>query len=275
MPQYSAAAVYQACSMAAADPNLQQRLMSAANDVASADVAYDAAASAKAWYTLQDTSFELSGVTKPEAEANYTGRFAKKGSVGKVYYESLRLAARNGLCPLCGLSRATTLDHYLPKARFPALAVAPRNLVPACKDCNFAKKQYVASNAQDQTFHPYYDNVENVAWLGARVRVGPQATVEYFVQDPGGASQILLQRAAKHIEVFGLGDSFASFASEELGFIRPALDDLFVTEGPGAVQQSLLDDARYAAAYRVNHWKTALYRALSQSTWYFSGGFRY
>ena len=50
--------------------------------------------------------------------------------------------ANTGKCPICGIGQASTLDHYLAKTIYPTYAVTPYNLVPVCKDCNFAKSVF-------------------------------------------------------------------------------------------------------------------------------------
>ena len=73
----------------------------------------------------------------------YDGRMAAQGSPGRTIYDAIKLASPNGLCPLCGQRVVATLDHYLPKSRYAALAVNPANLIPACSDCNKAKSDAV------------------------------------------------------------------------------------------------------------------------------------
>ncbi|WP_053161421.1 HNH endonuclease [Streptomyces caatingaensis] len=68
----------------------------------------------------------------------------------------------NELCPLCGISKVTTIDHQLLKGRYPLLAVVPVNLVPACRDCNTGKGEEAPATAEDQPLHPYYDDLFHV-----------------------------------------------------------------------------------------------------------------
>lgn len=44
-------------------------------------------------------------------------------------------------CPFCQAGIPSTLEHMLPKALFPWLAVEPCNLAPACKDCNLDRRE--------------------------------------------------------------------------------------------------------------------------------------
>ena len=83
-----------------------------------------------------------------------------------------RLSTIDGWCmrllklfPKRGGHDPTILSITHPKSHYPALAVVPINLVPACRDCNNAKKTQVPSLPNDIFLHPYYDNVEGEKWL--------------------------------------------------------------------------------------------------------------
>lgn len=51
----------------------------------------------------------------------------KNGSAARKVYDKLR-ASSKGICPLCGIHGVDTLDHYLPKARYPLFSVNPKIL---------------------------------------------------------------------------------------------------------------------------------------------------
>ena len=75
-----------------------------------------------------------------EMKKVYDEKFAKAEAVGRTYYDAIMAQAERGICPICGVRLASTLDHYLPKAKVPTLSVTPSNLIPACRDCNMDKK---------------------------------------------------------------------------------------------------------------------------------------
>lgn len=62
-------------------------------------------------------------------------------------------------CPSCGEEGTpNTLDHYLPKERFPHFAIVPHNLTPMCDICQQAKANDVLDGAGNKIFlHPYFD----------------------------------------------------------------------------------------------------------------------
>ncbi|WP_439856712.1 hypothetical protein [Pseudomonas syringae] len=63
------------------------------------------------------------------------------------------------ICPACGeLGRPNTLDHYLPKGKFPHFSITPVNLTPMCDRCQKEKKEKTNGPNEPRFFlHPYYD----------------------------------------------------------------------------------------------------------------------
>jgi len=63
------------------------------------------------------------------------------------------------LCPACGEAGSpNTLDHYLPKGKFPHLCVTPLNLFPMCDACQQAKGEKTGDGHSAKFFiHPYFD----------------------------------------------------------------------------------------------------------------------
>jgi hypothetical protein len=63
------------------------------------------------------------------------------------------------ICPACGeLGRPNTLDHYLPKGKYPHFCVTPVNLFPMCDACQMAKLEKTGTADEPRFFlHPYFD----------------------------------------------------------------------------------------------------------------------
>lgn len=97
----------------------------------------------------------------------YKNKFSKAGSVGRKYYDII-MAQAQGVCPICGTGTPTNLDHYLPQSRYPLLVVAPLNLIPSCKDCNFNKGTYFSARSIDLPLHPYFDQIQ-CKWLEVHI----------------------------------------------------------------------------------------------------------
>lgn len=198
----------------------------------------------------------------------YTTKFVPVGRPGRSRYLSIRQSAPNGRCPLCSQLPVSTVDHYLPKARYPGLAVFPRNLVPACGRCNECK----LAESSALTLHPYYDAVQAIRWLKCVLLDGNTVSVSFDVWEDVEPSS-LRQRMLNHLEYVGVGDLYRASALSHLCDIRQRLTDMGDAGGPEAVREYLQEELESRCAYRLNSWGTALYSALSTEEWFIQGGY--
>ncbi|HKN75380.1 MAG TPA: hypothetical protein VJW94_09395 [Candidatus Acidoferrum sp.] len=217
----------------------------------------------------------------PEGGANaedfvglYNYSFARKNGAGRWAYDKIKASAPHGICPLCGQRPVSTLDHYLPKESKWMLAITPDNLIPACTDCNFAKRAACPQDEATQSFHPYFDSADESQWLFAQLRrVGGGLFVSFFVRDPEDWTPPRRQRARHHFTVLGLESFYKTQAAEELANMKYRLTRLLKQGGAGTVTAHLRE---VAASYRSNHtnsWQTALYDALAQDAGFCAGDF--
>ncbi|MCE5268403.1 MAG: HNH endonuclease [Planctomycetaceae bacterium] len=274
MPAEDAGQVFRMCIGGVRNAALRRRLASVeANIVADAN-AFRYAASTAMLHTMLPEEDIAGIVSKSEMSDVYTQRMAKKGSSGRPIYDKLLAAPAHGRCPLCGQRTVSTLDHHLPKAHYPTLAVVPINLIPTCADCNRAKTDAIAQTREEQTLHPYFDNIENDSWLEADVIEDVPASLRFCVSPPVDWDESKAARVRHHFKVFKLAALYASHAAEELAGMRYRLKKLFDEADAEAVVEHLWEEAESRAAINVNSWQTAMYRALASSNWYCNGGFR-
>ncbi len=83
----------------------------------------------------------------------------------KLPYSQLeKIRKYNGLvvCPSCGEpGRPRTLDHYLPKDKFPEFSINLLNLTPMCDWCQGEKlAEYITSDGRKRYIHPYFDDID-------------------------------------------------------------------------------------------------------------------
>ncbi|MES2641054.1 MAG: HNH endonuclease signature motif containing protein [Myxococcota bacterium] len=207
-------------------------------------------------------------VTNDEMKALYSDKLAD--GPGRPVYDRLRSAAR--ICPLCGQRVVSTLDHYLPKSKYPSLSVHPRNLIPACADCNKTKQAKVGTISDENTIHPYFDDITSLRWLYARVTRCSPVVIEYFVDPPIGMALDLARRVEAHMVAFGLAALFSTHAAEELTLIRERLLGLRRGSGFAGLRDYLEDEAESRLTPRVNNWNGALYDALARDPWFLESG---
>lgn len=195
----------------------------------------------------------------------YTNQMSKKGSAGRIIYDKL-LAKAKGVCPVCAHGRPDSLDHYLPKTEFPSLCITPSNLIPCCSYCNRSKSDDFPEYAVSQTFHSYFDDFDEIQWLAAEACDTYPITFRYYVNSKIGLSPVALNRIFKHFNDFKLKTLYETQASQEFSFIEHQIEERFLDGGTPEVERHLCECFESAFSFRRNHWKTAMYRALTENT---------
>jgi hypothetical protein len=273
-PAHSARSTFEICISRVRDPGLAARLAAATDSVVAASREFNQAARHGTLHQIVPHDIVVPDVTVEEMEKVYTQRMAKIGAPGRAIYDEIFSASPQGRCPLCTQRAVTTLDHHLPKARFPALAVAPLNLIPACSDCNRAKLTAVPTRAEEVGLHPYYDDLGDEIWLYARVIERRPAAVRFSVVAPATWDPVMAARVSHHFRTLCLATLFASEAAEELINIRHQLTTLSAADPIDGVRRELRRRADSCEVARPNGWRTATYRAWRDSDWFCAGGFQ-
>jgi hypothetical protein len=203
----------------------------------------------------------------------YTDRMVDKKNIARKHYDSIFLSAPNGKCPYCSQRIVKTLDHYLPKSKYPLLAITPINLVPSCSDCNKDKLVDVPTKDEEETLHPYYDFVENESWLKMRIIAHKPLVVEYFVLPPITWNLLLAKRTKFHFEAYSLNILYCIHALEEFENIKYQLTQLFNNGGSIELNNHLLDCFQSRFNSNKNSWQTAFYEGLLNDLQFINGNF--
>lgn len=265
--------VFAACISRIRDPGLKLKMESIAHLVVAASADFDTLAAQTRLHQFVRQAIVGGVVTTAEMEGVYTQRMAKKSAPGRDAYDELFNSAPNGKCPLCGHRTVSTLDHHLPKAHYPVLAVVPLNLIPACGDCNKSKLAALPTSANEKALHPYYDNIDGDRWLFAEVVAGTPAALRFRVQTPANWSAVLADRVALHFKTLGLGALYSAESADELLNIRGQLETLHAAGGAALVETELLERASSCRMARMNGWRSAAFEAFADSAWFCDGGF--
>lgn len=279
-PNNAPQVVYQICINSITDVHLRNRLNLVTNDIVLAANNYAKKAAAKLLFTIPPNNFgnneiALGAVTKKELKDVYSLHMVGRTKPARMIYDSLLLQAPLGKCPYCGFGHASTLDHYLPKTKYPELSVLPFNLVPACKDCNSGKSTAIATTAQEQSLHPYFDHQEFIdeQWLYAEVIQTTPAIIRFFVQAPEHWDDISKARVQSHFNDFKLASRYSVESSNQLACMRDSLASYLELLGRHGLRQHLTIEANSYSRQHNNSWQTAMFQALVASDWYCDGGF--
>lgn len=279
-PNYNPEIVYQTCINSIKNCNLRARLNLATNNIVVEATNYEQKAKAKQLYSIPPNNCKndevvLGTVTKEELKDVYSSHMVEGSKNARNIYDTLLSQAPFSRCPFCGIGQVSTLDHYLPKAKYPQFSVLPSNLVPSCKDCNTRKNVAIATTAAGQSLHPYFDhqNFIDDLWLYAEVRETIPATIYFFVQAPDHWDNISKLRVKSHFNDFKLASRYSIEASDELSSLRSVLTQYQNSLGIVGIRQHLNIVAQSHAGKHTNSWQTAMFRALEQSDWYCNNGF--
>jgi hypothetical protein len=211
-------------------------------------------------------------VTRAELEDLYAKQMSASRGAARSIYNALRNASPNGKCPLCGVGTVAVLDHHLPKARYPDLAVCPLNLVPACDFCNNAKRMRFPKSAGEQTIHPYYDDFTKEQWIFATLDAQGPLVLLFRAEAPAHWPPVAKARAKRHFDVVKLGQSYTSNANDELMPLRDHLTGIAAKKGQAGVHQFLLEEQqRYSV--RLNSWQHVMYQTLVADASFVAGGY--
>jgi hypothetical protein len=122
-------------------------------------------------------------------------------------------------------SRATKLDHFLPKEKFPALSCHPDNLFPCSTDANNGGRKGTTVplelNAQDQAeawFHPRLRSAHEAFILEVSHDEKRQPTLRFVAREAENQPRL------ENLDgVFHLTETWAEYLDDELGLIGNAV----------------------------------------------------
>lgn len=267
-PNVDSVEVFEACISRVRNIDLKNRLEACKAEIRAATDEFESKVVAASLHTILPSDNVASSVTSDEMRKVYTDRMAKKLAPGRGYYDNIMSLPEHGRCPLCAQRIVSTLDHHLPKAHFPSLAVSPVNLIPACQDCNKTKSEGIPTCSESETLHPYYDDVEGFVWLKARIYETVPLTVEIYVDPSVNCPATLKSRLENHFQTFNLDALYSSHSAEELASIEFISKRIFNSGGELYLRDFLTETAESKKAVNLNSWQTALYTGLSESDWF-------
>ena len=280
-PTCSAPELFDLCMLEMSDQGLKDRLTAQKCLVEAEYKKYAVHSGTQTWSQLErakhgkKSQVIVGNLTKQELTDLYSkGMVASKGAARKQY-DQIKLLAREE-CPYCGGcgefvddEGIGTLDHFLPKAMFPAYSVLPANLVPACATCNTGMSSNFPIDANHQPLHPYFDapHFFDEKWTTVTVLEEVPIMVSFDVNAPAGWSEKDKQRVFHHFKDCMLGGRYR---------IKVASDVSSLIDQRKTVHRDLSSDdfreiLRVVAdnvALPINGWKRTLYYGLAASQWF-------
>ena len=208
------------------------------------------------------------GATKEDMRALYEQKFVPEGQGGNYYYEALMLLAPHEKCPYCGQRTVKTLDHYLPKSKYPTYAVTPYNLVPSCSDCNLGKLAASHSIEEEQSIHPYYDDFTDEVWIMAKLIEEEPIAFAFYAGEPQSWDDKKIERVKNHFKEFKLDEVYKSYSGEEYIACENRVKKIYIKGGKDPAIEYLEECIEDKMDIRKNTWQAAMYKAIINSDWY-------
>ncbi|MEV8236410.1 hypothetical protein AB0P23_14250 [Rhodococcus sp. NPDC077669] len=265
------AEVIRACLLRAKDKITAKQILDSVQHFDRAEADFVKAVQLEKLHTLKEPNFKLSTVGPDVLSKQLYELGMVSREEGRVIYEKIRRSA-NGVCPLCDLGEPYTLDHHMPKKRYPLLSVSIPNLIPACYVCNQTKRETVATTPDDEPLHPYYDRfVNSQRWLAAQVL--PDMTVEYYVDPPPAWTPVQANRVRAHVEKFDLLNRYAIRFSNRISNIRQIIEMNFSLGGASLVSIDLMTIGTSHVTNHKNDFEGVGYLAVAADHAFCNGGF--
>ncbi|QCZ29838.1 HNH endonuclease [Leclercia adecarboxylata] len=179
-------------------------------------------------------------------------------------------------CPYCGIGDPSTLDHYIPKEVYPEFSILSKNLIPICSTCNssYKKTKFKLPNGKRIFIHSYYDIFPDLYFLTANVTISQKIAINFTINHHATESDFS-ELISNHFINLGLNKRFKIKAAAEISRKKGAFNRQFNTNMSARDLSIFLREeaTNLETSYSKNHWKVALYKALSNSADFCNGGF--
>lgn len=281
LPSHDPLVVYRACVAEVGDDDLSSHYTDNEPYINQAIDRFNAESASCSWHNLprsqhgNATQIVGGSLTKAQLVALYSDFMVPKKGLSRDIYDDILVSSAD-ICPFCaGLGQVKTLDHFLPKARYPSYSVLPANLFPCCRDCNTDKRASVPNQATQVTVNPYFDapHFFNERWVKADLVHGTPLSLTYRAQPPLQWDPVHRARAICHFESYDLAKRFSLQASGELGRVVDARKGQLHVLPPDSYRNHLLDQAN-SEGLDLNGWSRTMYYTLANDSWFVNNDFR-
>lgn len=167
-------------------------------------------------------------------------------------------------CPACGeLGRPNTLDHYLPKGKYPHFSIVPVNLTPMCDRCQKEKGVKTHGPRAPRFFlHPYYDDFIQQQVIHIAIEP-PFATPAFRIEFADWLTGEQRSVVAAHVRELAIEKRFSRYFKTESIRILKLTAMIRANGGPIA---EMIEGFQIKAGYSsLNCWEHLYYSAVTSN----------
>lgn len=191
------------------------------------------------------------------------------------YRARLLLAAER--CPLCSISDADQLDHYLPRSIYKSLALYSSNLVPTCGKCNNKKRTATGTVPSNTFIHAYYDKVPtNERFLIASTNlINSKLKVSFEIIKTQNLNDNLFEMMKFQISKINFNDRILKEMNIFLSSYYTSMETAYSrASDPEDVKKLLLkEEKHFNTRMGINDWRSSLLNSLANNVVFCNGGF--
>lgn len=178
-------------------------------------------------------------------------------------------------CLYCNIGIPESLDHYLPKSKFPLLSINPANLIPCCYSCN-VKLNSLSNHGEALIIHPYFNEVDlvyNQQWIFAKL----PKDQKFFTDDNSRVISLVFYTNFDNMEIDSITKLKLAFQFKNLIHYRYMIEavEVLTSEVNRLKDYSGTENTlkkvnknqllRKSKRYPVNSYNNVVYKALSDS----------
>ena len=166
-------------------------------------------------------------------------------------------------CQYCTLNSVNTLDHFLPKEKFPDFSVNPLNLFPCCSECNSKKGSlWLDSNNNHHLFlNLYLDELPNKRYLMADFDFQDDIPIVTFcLGNPENIDSRTYEIIKSHFSRLDLLKRMGERSNEEItNIINTIKGDYRLNSDISSIKSTITEtENENKKAYGYNYWKSVL-----------------
>lgn len=212
---------------------------------------------------LDLSKYTVNEQEKADRKNSLIALYSPKKETKKTPYEILsKMRREHGLicCPSCGdAGTPGTLDHYLPKDKFPELSILLMNLTPMCSDCQLIKgTEYITEGGLKKYIHPYYDEVNLPLYYV--IFKPPYVTPIFSIVINEELNEPLLSLVKEHINGIDLDTRFKRFCNTKyVHLLKMAKRN---RDGSGTLETIINYCLQTEEDKAINCWEAVFYRSV-------------